>query len=79
MDEYRGYQDAKQNILEYINDRDTFNRVYYLLNENIDILDRILNTTYKNFDMVDKALILSFTEHLKKVMNENVSHVRKPE
>lgn len=65
MEDYQKYQTAKQNILEYINDRDKFNRVYYLINENINILDNIINTTYKDFDMVDKQLIQSFIEHLK--------------
>lgn len=65
MEDYRKYQTAKQNILEYISDRDKFNRVYYLINENVNILDNIINTTYKDFDMVDKQLIQSFIEHLK--------------
>lgn len=73
MNEYKSYQDAKQNVLDYINDRDKFNRVYYLINENINILDNIVNETYKNFDTVDKALVQTFLLHLKEVMDsENV-------
>lgn len=73
MNEYKDYLDAKQNVLDYINDRDKFNRVYYLINENINILDNIVNTTYKNFDTVDKALVQTFLLHLKEVMDsENV-------
>lgn len=73
MNEYKDYLDAKQNVLDYINDRDKFNRVYYLINENINILDTIVNETYKNFDTVDKALVQTFLLHLKEVMDsENV-------
>lgn len=73
MNDYKSYQDAKQNVLDYINDRDKFNRVYYLINENINILDTIVNETYKNFDTVDKALVQTFLLHLKEVMDsENV-------
>lgn len=73
MNEYKDYLDAKQNVLDYINDRDKFNRVYYLINENINILDNIVNETYKNFDTVDKALVQTFLLHLKEVMDsENV-------
>lgn len=68
MQDYQRYLNAKQNILDYINDRDKFNRVYYLINENIDILDTIVNETYKNFDYVDKSLVLTFIEHLREVM-----------
>ena len=68
MQDYQRYLNAKQNILDYINDRDKFNRVYYLINENIDILDTIVNETYKNFDYVDKSLVLTFIEHLREIM-----------
>ena len=68
MNDYKDYLDAKQNVLNYINDRDKFNRVYYLINENINILDNIVNETYKNFDTVDKALVQTFILHLKEVM-----------
>lgn len=68
MQDYQRYLNAKQNILDYINDRDKFNRVYYLINENIDILDAIVNETYKNFDYVDKSLVLTFIEHLREIM-----------
>lgn len=70
MDEYSKYKLAKQNVLDYINDRDKFNRVYYLVSENISILDNIVNTTYKDFDMIDKALVQEFVLHLKKIMEE---------
>lgn len=66
--DYQKYQSAKNNILDYINDRDKFNRVYYLINENIDALDTVVNTVYKDFDMMDKRVILEFLEHLKKIM-----------
>lgn len=68
MQDYQRYLNAKQNVLDYINDRDKFNRVYYLINENIDILDTIVNETYKNFDYVDKSLVLTFIEHLREIM-----------
>lgn len=66
--DYQKYQSAKNNILDYINDRDKFNRVYYLINENIDALDTVVNTVYKDFDMLDKRVVLEFLEHLKKIM-----------
>ena len=66
--DYQKYQSAKNNILEYINDRDKFNRVYYLISENIDALDTVVNTVYKDFDMLDKRVVLEFLEHLKKIM-----------
>lgn len=66
--DYQKYQSAKNNILDYINDRDKFNRVYYLINENIDALDTVVNTVYKDFDMMDKRVVLEFLEHLKKIM-----------
>lgn len=66
--DYQKYQNAKNNILDYINDRDKFNRVYYLINENIDALDTVVNTVYKDFDMLDKRVVLEFLEHLKKIM-----------
>lgn len=66
--DYQRYQSAKNNILDYINDRDKFNRVYYLINENIDALDTVVNTVYKDFDMMDKRVVLEFLEHLKKIM-----------
>ena len=66
--DYQKYQSAKNNILAYINDRDKFNRVYYLINENIDALDTVVNTVYKDFDMLDKRVVLEFLEHLKKIM-----------
>lgn len=66
--DYQKYQSAKNNILDYINDRDKFNRVYYLINENIDALDTVVNTVYKDFDMLDKRVVLEFMEHLKKIM-----------
>lgn len=66
--DYQKYQSAKNNILDYINDRDKFNRVYYLINENIDALDTVVNTVYKDFDMIDKRVVLEFLEHLKKIM-----------
>ena len=66
--DYQKYQSAKTNILDYINDRDKFNRVYYLINENIDALDTVVNTVYKDFDMLDKRVVLEFLEHLKKIM-----------
>lgn len=66
--DYQKYQRAKNNILDYINDRDKFNRVYYLINENIDALDTVVNTVYKDFDMMDKRVVLEFLEHLKKIM-----------
>lgn len=66
--DYQKYQRAKNNILDYINDRDKFNRVYYLINENIDALDTVVNTVYKDFDMLDKRVVLEFLEHLKKIM-----------
>lgn len=66
--DYQKYQSAKNNILEYINDRDKFNRVYYLINENIDVLDTVVNTVYKDFDTLDKRVVLEFLEHLKKIM-----------
>lgn len=66
--DYQKYQSAKNNILDYINDRDKFNRVYYLINENIDALDTVVNTVYKDFDMMDKRVVLEFMEHLKKIM-----------
>jgi hypothetical protein len=68
MNDFQKYKSAKQNILDYINDRDKFNRVYYLISENIEILDSIVNKTYKNFDYVDKALVQTFVQHLKGVM-----------
>ena len=68
MNDFQKYKSAKQNILDYINDRDKFNRVYYLISENIEILDNIVNKTYKNFDYVDKALVQTFVQHLKGVM-----------
>ena len=46
MNDFQKYKSAKQNILDYINDRDKFNRVYYLISENIEILDNIVNKTY---------------------------------
>ena len=70
MDEYSKYKLAKQNVLDYINDKDKFNRVYYLISENIDILSNIVNTTYKDFDMVDKRLVQEFVLHLKKIMED---------
>ena len=70
MDEYSKYKLAKQNVLDYINDKDKFNRVYYLISENIDILNNIVNTTYKDFDMVDKRLVQEFVLHLKKIMED---------
>ena len=66
--DYQKYQSAKNNILDYINDRDKFNRVYYLISENIDALDTVVNTVYKDFDMMDKRVVLEFLEHLKKIM-----------
>lgn len=66
--DYQKYQSAKNNILDYINDRDKFNRVYYLINENIDALDTVVNTVYKDFDMMDKRVVLEFLGHLKKIM-----------
>lgn len=66
--DYQKYQSAKNNILDYINDRDKFNRVYYLINENIDALDTVVNTVYKDFDTLDKRVVLEFLEHLKKIM-----------
>ena len=66
--DYQKYQSAKNNILDYINDRDKFNRVYYLINENIDALDTVVNTVYKDFDMLDKRVVLEFLDHLKKIM-----------
>lgn len=66
--DYQKYQSAKNNILDYINDRDKFNRVYYLINENIDALDSVVNTVYKDFDMMDKRVVLEFLEHLRKIM-----------
>lgn len=66
--DYQKYQSAKNNILDYINDRDKFNRVYYLINENIDALDTVVNTVYKDFVMMDKRVVLEFLEHLKKIM-----------
>lgn len=66
--DYQKYQSAKNNILDYINDRDKFNRVYYLINENIDALDTVVNTVYKDFDMLDKRVVLEFLEHLRKIM-----------
>lgn len=66
--DYQKYQSAKNNILDYINDRDKFNRVYYLISENIDALDTVVNTVYKDFDMLDKRVVLEFLEHLKKIM-----------
>lgn len=66
--DYQKYQNAKNNILDYINDRDKFNRVYYLINENIDALDTVVNTVYKDFDMLDKRVVLEFLEHLRKIM-----------
>lgn len=66
--DYQKYQSAKNNILDYINDRDKFNRVYYLINENIDALDTVVNTVYKDFDMMDKRVVLEFLEHLRKIM-----------
>lgn len=66
--DYQKYQSAKNNILDYINDRDKFNRVYYLINENIDALDTVVNTVYKDFDIMDKRVVLEFLEHLKKIM-----------
>ena len=66
--DYQKYQSAKNNILAYINDRDKFNRVYYLINENIDALDTVVNTVYKDFDTLDKRVVLEFLEHLKKIM-----------
>lgn len=68
MNDFQKYKSAKQNILDYINDRDKFNRVYYLISENIEILDSIVNKTYKNFDYVDKTLVQTFVQHLKGVM-----------
>lgn len=68
-EKYLKYKLAKQNILDYINDRDKFNRVYYLIGENIGILDTIINTTYKNFDTVDKRLIQEFIVHLRQIMD----------
>lgn len=69
MKDQQKYKVAKQNVLDYINDKDKFNRVYYLINENINILDNIVNTTYKNFDTVDKALIQGFIVQLRGVMD----------
>lgn len=66
--DYQKYQSAKNNILDYINDRDKFNRVYYLINENIDALDTVVNTVYKDFDIMDKRVVLEFLEHLRKIM-----------
>ena len=66
--DYQKYQSAKNNILDYINDRDKFNRVYYLINENIDALDTVVNTVYKDFDMLDKRVVLEFLDHLRKIM-----------
>ena len=42
--------------------------IYYLINENIDALDTVVNTVYKDFDMMDKRVVLEFLEHLKKIM-----------
>lgn len=68
MNEYSKYVDAKQNVLDYINDRDKFSRVYYLIKENVEIMDKIINTTYKDFDYIDKSLAQTFLEHLKCVI-----------
>ena len=79
MTDYNKYLNAKRNILDYINDRDKFNRIYYLINENISILDNIVNGTYKDFDYVDKALVQTFIEHLSTIMetkDENIQDSR---
>lgn len=79
MTDYNKYLNAKKNILDYINDRDKFNRIYYLINENISILDNIVNGTYKDFDYVDKALVQTFIEHLRTIMetkDENIQDSR---
>ena len=79
MTDYNKYLNAKRNILDYINDRDKFNRIYYLINENISILDNIVNGTYKDFDYVDKALVQTFIEHLRTIMetkDENIQDSR---
>lgn len=79
MTDYNKYLNAKKNILDYINDRDKFNRIYYLINENISILDNIVNGTYKDFDYVDKALVQTFIEHLRTIMetkDENIQDTR---
>lgn len=68
MNEYSKYVDAKQNVLDYINDRDKFNRVYYLIKENVEIMDKIINTAYRDFDYIDKSLAQTFLEHLKSVI-----------
>lgn len=66
--DYQKYQNAKNNILEYINDRDKFNRVYYLINENLNALDSVVNTVYKDFDMMDKQVVQEFLCHLRQIM-----------
>lgn len=79
MTDYNKYLNAKRNILDYINDRDKFNRIYYLIDENISILDNIVNGTYKDFDYVDKALVQTFIEHLRTIMetkDENIQDTR---
>jgi len=79
MTDYNKYLNAKKNILDYINDRDKFNRIYYLINENISILDNIVNGTYKDFDYVDKVLVQTFIEHLRTIMetkDENIQDSR---